>query len=114
VDGSVRGEVLALAVSAGFAVDVAYCSHNQMVLGIRALERLAEGELPSDEMERALLENLRLVLQTTAAAEGRGGSLAVQSRLPRWTHLRQISPSAADAYAAVLRYHQVEVPECLV
>jgi hypothetical protein len=105
---------LSLAARAGFVTSAPYCSHEEMVRGIRALEGLPDAAVPTEQMALALLENLRRLLHTTAARSGREGSLAAQSRLPRWNHLRRISPNAADAYAAVLRYHQVEVPQCPV
>ena len=84
-----------------------------MVLGIREVSALPAGSKLTDIQQRAVLENLRLVITQSASNRGFETSLLRQSMLNRWVHLRSISVDAADAYVAVLTYHGVEVPECL-
>ena len=109
------GETLAaIAGSEGFQVTVPYCRPDEMIRGIRQLTELRPGAELSPLQNLALIENARRVIVKTAAIPEARDSLSAQAALPRWRHLRRASPAAADAYAAVLGYLGLDVPQCLV
>ena len=114
MDEELSRRMATIAARAGFDVSTNYCSRVEMVSGIRAIQQLPPGGPLPDSLGRALLENLRLVILKSAANERLAAALAQQASLARWTHLRPVSIEAADAYALVLRYHSVEVPQCLL
>ncbi|MFN0093586.1 MAG: hypothetical protein ACKVVT_02265 [Dehalococcoidia bacterium] len=114
MDRDLAERMAAIAAECGFETGRSFCASGEMVAGIRAAESLPEGASLNDALARALLENLRLVILRSAANRGAQASLAEQAQLHRWKHLRPLSSQAADAYAAVLRYPGVEVPECLM
>jgi hypothetical protein len=106
--------IRALAAASGFGLDAQYCDDRLMIHAIREVEGLAEGQPLSPEQGLALRENLRRVLLRTSLAPSPGRSLAAQALRRRWIFLRTEDAAAADAYVAVLRLFELEVPKCLL
>ena len=102
-----------LAADAGFDVTQDYCSAPDLIIPIREIERMPVGTQLSALQRQALLENLRRLIMRTASAQKAAPSVAVQSRLHRWRHLRSVSREAADAMVAVLGYLEIDVPQYL-
>ena len=113
MDEDLQARLEAIAAGAGFRTAGPYCSQREMLQGIRELSVAAETAPLSDVQRLALLENLRRIIVKTAPAPSSGPSVAAQSGLPRWRRLREASLPAAAAYAAVLGYLELAVPQCL-
>ena len=107
-------ELIELAARFGFDISHPYCDRADLVRAVRELDALAAGGTLTDTHRLALRENVRRVLLRTAAAPRPVPSLAAQSRLPRWRHLRTASPEGADVLAGVLLWGGIEVPEWLL
>ena len=113
VDDSERQAIVSVVMRAGFEIAHEYCSLSELVIPIRELEHFAQGGAITDLQRRALLENLRRLIMKTAMSGNAAASLAVQSRLSRWRHLRSASEEAADALVAVLGHFELDVPQYL-
>ena len=90
----------------GFAIDEPFADDKEMRIGVREIALLGLGARPKELQRRALLQNLPQVILKTACAvyPYPSASLARQSQLPRWRHLRAIEPAAADVFLEVRRY----------
>jgi hypothetical protein len=108
-----RPDVRRVAESHGFDLWTPWASDLELRDGIREVDGLARGSTLTEQQRRALMENVRRVFLRTASAPEPAPSLAAQAKLYRWWFLRQASAEAANAYAALLAYFDIGLPDSL-
>ena len=113
MDGTLGDELRQICEAAGFRLDLEYATQAAMIRGIREIDDIRSGDQLSPDQRAALIENLRLVVIKTCT-NGFLPSVRAQSMLPRWRFLRAASPSAADAFAAVLTRLTLPIPASLM
>jgi hypothetical protein len=113
MDRELQRILVELARSHGFEVTVQYLAPNEMTRLIPDFHSFPPNQILDVPHRMALLQNLcRVILKTCCSHHP--ASIQTQSRLYRFRFLRQAMPEAADAYAAVLGYLGIEVPNYLL